>query len=120
MTLWISSGMCSSSFDHYSISFSLIMTSSTCVDDLRYRIVAATVCVLSRSFTGLSRVSTEVIRRISSAFSESCSEHLLWVSHCRFRVGILGLPFGVRWRCLPTLGGVLGCLHSYTFGGSKT
>ena len=57
-------------------------------------------------------------RRISSAFSRSCSEHLLWVSHCRFRVGILGLPFGVRWRCLPTLG-ALGCLPSHTFGGSK-
>ena len=35
MTLWISSGMCSSSLDHYSISFSHIMTSSTCVDDPR-------------------------------------------------------------------------------------
>ena len=34
-TLWIFSGMCSGSFDYYSISFSHIMTSSTCVDNLR-------------------------------------------------------------------------------------
>ena len=33
-------------FDHYSMSFSHIMTSSTCVDDLNYRIIAATVCIL--------------------------------------------------------------------------
>ena len=40
------SGMCSGPFDHYLISFSLIMTASTCVDDLRYWIVSAMVCVL--------------------------------------------------------------------------